>query len=116
MTAASLTIVLSGMVAGDPHQGGATWAVLQYALGLRELGHRVLLIEPIDSSQIKPTAATLDDSTNAKYFRQVVSDFGLDNCAALHAVGSRTTVGLPYDRCLQDAAQEDMLLNISGML
>jgi hypothetical protein len=116
MTSPSLTIVLSGMIAGDPHQGGATWAVLQYALGLQELGHRVLLIEPIDSSQVQPRDVALEESTNATYFQQVTSDFGLEDCAALHAVGSRTTVGLPYDRCLQMAAQADVLLNISGML
>ena len=37
------TILLSGMIAADPHQGGATWAVLQYLLGLQPLGHDVHL-------------------------------------------------------------------------
>ena len=32
------TILVSGMMAGDPHHGGATWAVLQYLLGFRRLG------------------------------------------------------------------------------
>src|SRR5438034_598366 len=27
------------MIAAVPHQGGATWAVLQYLLGFRRLGH-----------------------------------------------------------------------------
>ena len=116
MTCPSLTIVLSGMIAGDPYQGGASWAVLQYALGLRKLGHRVLFVEPIDPSRVKPEGATLQESTNATYFRQVVSDFGLEECASLHLVGSRTTVGLPYERCLDIVAQAELLLNISGML
>jgi hypothetical protein len=34
------------MVAANPHQGGATWAVLQYVLGLRRLGHDVSLVDP----------------------------------------------------------------------
>ena len=38
-------ILLSGMVAADPRQGGAAWAVLQYLLGLRRLGHEVVLVE-----------------------------------------------------------------------
>ena len=42
-----LKILLSGMVAGDPHQGGATWAVLQYVAGLARLGHEVVLVEPL---------------------------------------------------------------------
>lgn len=40
-------ILVSGMIACDPHQGGATWAILQYVLGLRGLGHEVYLVEPI---------------------------------------------------------------------
>ena len=33
-----MRIVVSGMIAADPFQGGATWAVLQYVLGFRALG------------------------------------------------------------------------------
>ena len=47
MTATRLTIVLTGMIAAVPHQGGATWAVLQYLLGFRQLGHEVYLVEPL---------------------------------------------------------------------
>src|SRR3982751_346923 len=42
-----LTLIVSGMVAGHPGHGGAAWAVLQYVLGLKELGHDVYLIEPL---------------------------------------------------------------------
>jgi hypothetical protein len=34
------------MLASTPHQGGATWAVLQYALGMTELEHEVWLVDP----------------------------------------------------------------------
>ena len=33
------------MVAAAPHQGGATWAVLQYLLGFKRLGHDVYFVE-----------------------------------------------------------------------
>ena len=51
-------ILLSGMVAGVPGHGGATWAVLQYVRGLRRLGHDVVLVEPVKSSlrQVAPTS------------------------------------------------------------
>jgi aminoglycoside/choline kinase family phosphotransferase len=81
-----LRIVLAGMVAGDPHQGGATWAVLQYALGLRRLGHEVTLVEPVAS----PTAE------QRAYFGAVTS--GID--ARLGGA----------------APEADVLLNVSGML
>jgi len=41
------TILVSGMIAAHPWQGGATWAVLQYVLGFRRLGYEVYLVEPI---------------------------------------------------------------------
>ena len=49
-----LTILLSGMIAADPFQGGATWAVLQYLLGLQRLGHDVVLIEPVPPKSLRP--------------------------------------------------------------
>jgi hypothetical protein len=112
----ALTIVLSGMISADPHQGGASCHVLQYALGLRALGHRVLLVEPIDPARLQPSWAALGDSVNAGWFRQVVSDFGLDDWGALLLAGSRTTVGLSYARLCDVAGQADLLINISGML
>jgi hypothetical protein len=39
------------MLAADPHQGGASWAVLQYALGLERLGHEVWLIDPAEPAE-----------------------------------------------------------------
>ena len=41
-----MRILVSGMVAAVPGQGGATWAVLQYVLGLRRLGHEVVVVDP----------------------------------------------------------------------
>ena len=40
-----LRVVVCGAVAGVPGLGGAAWAVLQWVLGLRELGHEVLQVE-----------------------------------------------------------------------
>jgi hypothetical protein len=111
-----LTIVVSGMVAADPHQGGATWAVLQYVLGLRELGHRVLLIDPIPAERVGATGAALETSPSGQYFRNVTRDFGLEESAALLIAGSQTTVGLPYRRCEAITREAEVLINISGML
>ena len=102
----SLRILMSGMMAGDPRQGGATWAVLQYLLGFRRLGHEVLFVEPVKAMSPESTA----------YFREVVRDFGLEKGAALLLGGTRETVGLGYDE-LRDAVKRcDVLFNISGML
>jgi hypothetical protein len=116
MTQRKLTILLSGMVAGDPHQGGATWAVLQYLLGLARLGHEVYLVEPVRAEALRPAGGLLADSDSAAYFRQVVADFGLAGRAALLLAGTDQTVGLPHDALRQVARRADLLLNISGML
>ena len=111
-----LTILLSGMVAGDPYQGGATWAVLQYLLGFRELGHDAYLVEPVRESSLRPAGSALASSENAAYFRSMASEFGVEECSALLLAGTRETVGLPYERLREVARGADVLVNISGML
>ena len=105
-----MRILFSGMIAGDPFHGGATWAVLQYVLGLRQLGHDVCLVEPIN-----PQGTRLADSTSAAYFREVVATFGLERQSAMVS-SDRESVGLSYAELLQKADQSDLLFNISGML
>src|SRR4051794_38949343 len=101
----TLTILVSGMIAGDPGQGGATWAVLQYVLGLRRLGHEVYFIEPV--KQLEPSKP---------YFESVVRDFRLNGRAALLLTGTRETFGISYDELRRVAQRADLLINISGML
>src|SRR5438552_11726063 len=111
-----MRIIVSGMIAADPFQGGATWAVLQYVLGFRALGHEVLFIEPIDGKQILPAGISLADSVSARYFRQVAAEFGLQGQAALVHRGSRQSVGLSWDELVQATRRADLLINISGLL
>ena len=110
------TILVSGMVAADPWQGGATWAVLQYILGLRQLGHQVYFIEPISAKALRPAGTKLASSENADYFSSVISEFDLLEHAAMLAENSKETCGLGYDRLETIARRADVLLNISGML
>jgi hypothetical protein len=75
-------------------------------LGLRALGHRVLLVEPVE--QLQPSSV--------RYFGDLVRNFDLRDSAALMVDETRETVGLPYRRLCRLAAGSDLLLNISGML
>jgi len=99
--------MLAGMIAGDPRQGGATWAVLQYARGLAALGHDVLLVEPVPRRALERAGAT------RAYFDALPVD---RERAALLATESRETLGVSYARLASFAAEADLLLNISGML
>ena len=101
----SLRIVLSGMLAGVPGQGGASWAVLQYLLGLRRLGHDVLFVEP-----------AAPDAHARAYFEALVERFELHGSAALLDPATGESVGVPRSALLEFAAGADLLLNISGLL
>jgi hypothetical protein len=104
------------MIAANPHQGGATWAVLQYLLGLRRLGHEVLFVEQCPESDLRPSGEPLERSENASYFKRVMADYGFEGSSALLLAGTEETVGLPYHRLVELAADADLLLNISGIL
>jgi len=79
------------MIAGTPNQGGAAWAVLQYVLGLKRLGHDVRLIEPVEQPS----------ETTRRYFADVADGFGL--------VGELLAEPRQLDAF-------DVALNISGLL
>src|SRR5438105_5852331 len=86
-----LNILVAGMFAGQPHHGGATWAVLQYVLGLRQLGHDVYLLEHVQ----RPSKAA------KRYFDSVVAQFRI--------VGELVSTLRPLDGF-------DVVINCSGML
>ena len=102
-----LKILLSGMVAGDPHQGGASWAVLQYVAGLTALGHDVFLVEPVAEDKLDPAGET------ARYFRSLSLP---EDRAALLGVGAGRTLGPSLAELRRFAEEADLLLNVSGML
>ena len=79
--------IVSGMVAGTPGQGEATWAVLQYLLGLARLGHDAYLVEPV---QVCDPAR----SSSADYCARVMEAVGLDGHWCLVGTDG-ATAGLP---------------------
>jgi hypothetical protein len=104
------------MIAADPYQGGATWAVLQYLLGFKQLGHDVYFVEPLKNDALRPARASLACSRNAAYFTEVMSNYGFVQRSALLLANSEETVGLSYDQLRRVASRVDVLINISGML
>ena len=109
-------IMFCGMIAADPYHGGATWAVLQYILGLKKLGHEVMFVEPMKASAQRPPKVPLPASDNVAYFREVTRQFGIARTSALLIEGGTDTVGVAYDDLLRFAKRADVLINVSGML
>lgn len=103
------TVIVSGMVAATPGHGGASWAVLQYVLGLRQLGHDAYLVEPVDA----------DDGAfarSARWCAAIMDRFGLADRWCLVRPGRSDTAGLDREALRRVAADADVVLNVSGML
>src|SRR5262245_77238 len=109
------TILVAGPMAGDPYQGGASWSVLQYLLGLRELGHDVYFVEPLPGCKRCP-AESLRTSKSASYFCHVMQKFGLQSRASLLLGEAGDTVGCSYEALRAIASRADLLINLSGVL
>lgn len=101
-----LSIAIAGMVAGQPRQGGAAWAVLQYVLGCRDLGHEVTLVEPV-----RDLAPGMEAAVAA-----LGEEFGLRGRVALVAERGGATLGMPREALVARLRGADVLFNISGML
>jgi hypothetical protein len=102
------TVIVSGMIAATPWQGGATWAVLQYLLGLRRLGCDVYFMEPIDGARALSADAV-------RYLSETMKQFGLEDRWALMP-GDGESVGMSRAELRHVARRSDVLLNVSGML
>lgn len=102
------TVIVSGMVAGTPGQGGAAWAVLQYLRGLRRLGCDAYLVEPLATEEVTEGARA--------YCEQTMKRFGLEGRWALIPRGAADPAGLSRSAVRAAASRAEVLLNISGML
>lgn len=111
-----LKIVVGGMVAAVPGQGGATWAVLQYLLGFARLGHEVYFVEALDGAALQPGGAPLDQSVNARYCQQIMLEHGLRSSWALLRKGTQDTAGLSYAALTRIGREASVLIDISGTL
>ncbi len=116
MNDGAVTVMVSGMVAGTPGQAGASWSVLQWVLGLRELGHRVILVEEVSPGRLRPAETPLGESENARYFQEFTGGLGVADSACLLASGTTETTGLGFRDVVRAAGECDCLLNISGTL
>jgi hypothetical protein len=102
-------IIVSGMIAATPWQGGATWAVLQYLLGLRRLGCEVHFIEPIDDPRRVP-------AESVRYVSETMERFGFEGRWALVPRSGAEPIGISRSELREVARGTDLLLSVSGML
>jgi hypothetical protein len=102
-----LRIVLGAMVASTPGHGGATWAALQYALGLRALGHDVMVLDEVRGPG--------DPEARERCLRELTDAFDLHERAAL-LLGGRRALGVGFEQVRAFAQGADLLVNLAGTL
>lgn len=99
-----MRIVVAGAVAAAPGQGGAAWAVLQYAIGFRRLGHEVLVVEE-----------AADRAGVETFFDDVMGQHDLrDNSVMVTRDGAVNRLGARAVR--EWFASADLLVNLGGVL
>jgi len=101
-------------VAGFPkNAAGNSWAFLQWATGLRELGWEVWIVESLQAKELinrNHQPCRLAESLNFAHWKSFLEDLGWDRKATLLAEGERVE-----ERPLREFAQgADLFLNLSG--
>ena len=107
MPRSRLRILVAGRLASG-RQGGAAWAVLQWLLGLRSLGHDVLFLEH--------AAGSKGWRPQARYLREVTTRFGLAEHTGLFLPGGGIVGASTRPELLTEAATCDLLVDMSGVL
>lgn len=123
MTTSSLNIIVTGIIAEHPGLGGVAWDYIQYAAGLKRLGHRITYLEDsgswpynLDGGPTGDDWVQRDPAPNVAHLQRVMQRFGLgDDWAYRFPVDDRW-FGLS-DAARKDAiAGADLLINVSGTL
>ena len=89
---------------GYPEGGGHVWVFLNWALGVKALGCRVIWLE-----DVRPTMPAATARSNADALRRYLQPFGLADNLALAYHGDSVWSDQYLD--LEDACQADLLLN-----
>jgi hypothetical protein len=113
------TFLVAGSLAQKPGHGGHTWVVLQYLLGLRRLGWRVLFLDRLVAETCHDAAGRpcpVEQSVNLRYLSEILRRFGLADDFALLTGHGGEGIGLSRAQVLERAGEAALLLNVMGFL
>lgn len=113
------TITIAASLAQKPQQGGHAWVLLQYILGFRRLGFKVLFVDALEpgmcidaNGQVCPP----EQSLNLWSFKNLMSRFGMQDDHSLLFDGGSRSFGLSRAQVLERVRNSEFLLNIMGFL
>jgi len=104
-------VAVGGALAQRPGYGGHAWALLNYLLGLRQLGHEVLFLDRL-SAEMAPSAEARERCVG--WLDAVMRGAGLGDSYALLAEGDAP--GLGRREAVEWVGQADLLLNVMGFI
>jgi hypothetical protein len=113
------TVVVSGVIANKPFNGGEAWVRLNWILGLKKLGFQVYFVEQINHNTCIDEAGAVtifENCTNLAYFTEIIEQFRMTGSAVLIYENGEQTYGLTYDELEDIAETAELLVNISGHL
>jgi hypothetical protein len=113
------SVVVAGSLAQKPHQGGHTWQFLQYILGFKQLGWRVLFVDALEASMCRDKQGVPcrpEQSENLRYFLEVMEQFGLQEDFALLTDGGNHIIGQQRPAIAERVRRSAFLLNVMGFL
>ena len=104
-------VAVGGALAQRPGYGGHAWALLNYLLGFRQLGHEVLFLDRLDPG-MADSAAERDRCV--EWFVAVLEGAGLGGSYCLLA--GEETVGLSRAEAVARLRDSLLLLNVMGFV
>ncbi len=113
------TIVIAGALAQKHGVGGHAWVLLQYLLGFRSLGWKVLLLDCIDPAQCRDRSGRfcpVRESIQWAFAQDTLRPFDLDRQYCAVTRGQRVALGLSYRELCRRVASCRALFNINGFL
>lgn len=112
-----LKIIVTGLIGQYP-LGGVTWDYIQYALGLKLMGHDVYYFEDTGQWPYNPVEGGVakDCAFNVEYLESVMDRFGLGDRWAYHFPWESQWFGLTDSKRQEVVGSADILINVSGTL
>jgi hypothetical protein len=117
MPADDRSMVFAGSLAQRFGRGGSTWARLQWVLGFRKLGWKVLYLDRIDPSSCTDEAGNPcppAHSAALRYFVKVMEGFGLGSDCALVSDDGDVVHGPERGELLERLGASAFLMNVMG--
>ena len=112
-----LKIIVTGMIGQYP-LGGVSWDYIQYAAGLKLLGHDVYYIEDTGQYPFNPLEGGIakECDFNVRYLKEVMGRFGMEERWAYHFPWKSQWYGLADNKREEVICSADILINVSGSL